>query len=74
MTQPALFPAPPRRRKQAPAAPEPAPRTGPRPGEALDPADAELGWQYPYVTPRRAQQIRAELDARHTREDTRTDA
>jgi hypothetical protein len=67
VTQPALFAAPPRTRRPRPTPPTqpaPEPRTGPRPGEPLNQADAELGWQHPYVTPRRAYEIRRETEAR----------
>jgi hypothetical protein len=46
-----------------PALEEPAPAlpAGPRPWDPIDQADAELGWQYRYVTPARAREIAREI-------------
>lgn len=46
-----------------PAVSEPAePHSGPRPWEPIDEQDRQLGWQYTYVTPRRAYEIRREIE------------
>jgi hypothetical protein len=37
---------------------------GIRPWDPIDLADTQLGWEYTYVTPRRAVEIRQEIEAR----------
>jgi hypothetical protein len=59
--QGALFEVPPTPKRRRPA---PVPIEWPggiRPWDPIDAADTELGWEYRWVTPRRAVEIRREI-------------